>query len=98
MQVVTRYSTMAIKRNNIWGSKPQIPDGMPDPSVPLTPEFLANPRCFLSISSTALVLDPTAVSKEECPENSPTATGVEAILPMGPPASSNGGVEDAIVN
>ena len=29
--------------HNICGSKPQIPDGMPDPSVPLTPEFFANP-------------------------------------------------------
>ena len=31
--------------HNICGSKPQIPDGMLDPSVPLTPEFFANPRC-----------------------------------------------------
>ena len=31
--------------HNICGSKPQIPDGMSDPSVPLTPEFFANPRC-----------------------------------------------------
>ena len=29
--------------HNIYGSKPQIPDGMPDPSVPLTLEFFANP-------------------------------------------------------
>ena len=31
--------------HNICGSKPQISDGMLDPSVPLTPEFFANPRC-----------------------------------------------------
>ena len=31
--------------HNICGSKPQIPDGIPDPSVSLTPEFFANPRC-----------------------------------------------------
>ena len=31
--------------HNICGSKPQILDGMPDPSVPLTPEFFTNPRC-----------------------------------------------------
>ena len=61
-----------------YNIKPQIPDGMPDPSVPLTPEFF--------------------VSKEECPENSSTAAKEEMILPMGPPASSDGGVEDAIVN
>ena len=29
--------------HNICGRKPQIPDGMPDPSIPLTPEFFANP-------------------------------------------------------
>ena len=84
--------------HNICGSKPHIPDGMPDPSVPLTQEFFANPRFPPSISFAAPVLDPAAVSKEECPENSPTAAGEEAILPMGPPALSDGGVEDAIVN
>ena len=31
--------------HNICGSKPQIPDGMREPLVPLTPEFFANPRC-----------------------------------------------------
>ena len=28
---------------NICGSRPHIPDRMPNPSVPLTPEFFANP-------------------------------------------------------
>ena len=28
--------------HNICGSKPQIPDGLPNPSVPLTQEFFAN--------------------------------------------------------
>ena len=36
--------------HNICGSKPQIPDGMSDPSVPLTLEFFANPRFPPSIS------------------------------------------------
>ena len=31
--------------HNICESKPQIPDGMPDPLVPLTQRFFANPRC-----------------------------------------------------
>ena len=31
--------------HNICESKPQILDGMLDPSVPLTPEFFAKPRC-----------------------------------------------------
>ena len=49
--------------HNICGSKPQIPDGMPDPSVPLTPEFFANPRCPPGTSVAAPSLDPIAVSK-----------------------------------
>ena len=84
--------------HNICRSKPHIPDGMLDSSVPLTSEFFANPRCPPSISSAAPALDPAAVSKEECPKNSPTTAGEEAILPIGPPTSSDGGVEDAIVN
>ena len=84
--------------HNICGSKPHIADGMPDPSVSLTPEFFANPHCPPSISLAAPVLDPAAVRKEGCLENSPTAAGEEVILPMGPPASSDGEVEDAIVN
>ena len=85
-------------KHNICGSKPQIPEGMLDPSVPLTSEFFANPHCPPSISSAAPALDPAAVGKEQCPKNSPTVAGEEATLPMGPPASSDGGVEDAIVN
>ena len=73
--------------HNICGSKPQIPDGMVDPSVPLTPEFFANPRRLQSTSSTTLAPDPAIVSKEECQENSPTAAGEEATLPMDLPAS-----------
>ena len=38
--------------------------GMTDSSVPLTPEFFANPRCPPSISSTAPAPNPTVVSKE----------------------------------
>ena len=53
-----------IFKHNICGSKPRIPDGMPDPSVPLTPELFANPRCPPSISSAAPAPDPPAVSKE----------------------------------
>ena len=51
--------------HNIYGSKPQIPDGMSDPSVPLTLEFFANPRCPPRVSSVAPALDPAAVSRED---------------------------------
>ena len=69
--------------HNICRSKPQIQNGMPDPSVPLTPEFFTNPRCPPSISSAAPAPDPPAISKEECPENSSIAAGEEVILPIG---------------
>ena len=84
--------------HNICRSKPQIPDGMSDPSVPLTPEFFANPRCPPSTSSAAPAPDPVAVSREERPGNSPTAVEEEATLPMDLPVSSDGGVKDAAAN
>ena len=71
---------------------------MPDPSVPLTPELFANPRCPPSTSSAAPALDSAVVSREERPENSPTAAGEEATLLMDLPALSNGGVKDAAAN
>ena len=67
---------------NICGSKPKIPDGMPNPSVPLTAEFFANPRCPPGPSAAASTLDPIAVGGEDHSENSPTATDEEAVLPM----------------
>ena len=71
---------------------------MPDPSVPLIPEFFANPHCPLSTTSAAPAPDPAAVSRGKRPENSPTATGEEATLLMGLPTSSDGEVKDAAAN
>ena len=84
--------------HNICENKPQVPDGMPDPLVPLTPEFFANPRFPINTSSIAPALDPSVVSREERPENSLTAAGDEETLSMGLPASSDGGVKDATTN
>ena len=44
--------------HNIRGSKPQIPEGMSDPSVPLTSEFFANPNApqALRLSVQSLLL------------------------------------------
>ena len=81
--------------HNICGSKPHIPDGMLDPSVSLTPEFFANPRCPPSISLGAPALDLAVGSKEGYPKISLTASGEEANLPIGPPASADSGIEDA---
>ena len=72
--------------HNIYGSKPQIPDGMPNPSVPLTRKFFANPRCPPGTSAAAPALDPVAISREDCSANSPGTTGEETILPMNLPA------------
>ena len=84
--------------HNICGSKPQIPNGMSDPSVPLTPEFFANPHCPPSTSSAVPTPDPATVIGEERPENSSTAAGEEETLPMGLSAPSDGGVKDAATN
>ena len=65
---------------NICGSKPQIPDKIPNPSVSLTVEFFANPRCPPGPLATASALDPIAVSGEDRSENSPAAAGEEAVL------------------
>ena len=51
----------------------------------LTAEFFANPRCPPGTSSVAPTLDPVAVSREDCSENSPAAVGVGTILPTDPP-------------
>ena len=82
--------------HNICWSKPQIPDGMLDPSLPLTPEFFTNPRCPPSILSAAPALDPTVGSEVE--ETSPTTAGEEANLPIGTPASSSSRIEDSIAD
>ena len=84
--------------HNICGSKPQIPDGMSDPSVPLTPEFFANPRCPPTISSAAPTLDSAVCSEEEHPETSPTVAGEEVNFPIGPSVSSGLGIENAIAD
>ena len=55
---------------------------MPNPSVPLTAEFFANPRCPPGASVAAFALDPIAVSGEDRSETSPAAAGEEAVLPM----------------
>ena len=84
--------------HNICESKPQIPDGMPDLSVPLTLEFFANPHYPLSTSSAAPAPDLAVVGREECPGSSSTAAGEEATLSMDLPASPDGEVKDAAAN
>ena len=84
--------------HNICESKPQIPDGMSNPSVQLTPEFFANPRCPPSISSVAPALDLVAAIREDRSESIPTAAEEEVILPIGRPALSDGEVDDVIAN
>ena len=74
------YDCCAFKYN-ICGSKPQIPDRMSNPSVPLTAEFFANPYCPPGPSVAASSLDHIAVGGEDRSENSP-ATTEEAVLSM----------------
>ena len=70
--------------HNIRGSKPEIPDDMPNPSVPLTADFFANPRCSLGASATASSLDPVVDSEGDRSANSPSAAGEEVVLPTEP--------------
>ena len=70
--------------HNIRGSKPEISDGMPNPSVPLTADFFANPRCPPGASAAASSLDPVVVSEGDRSVNSPSATGEEVVLPTEP--------------
>ena len=77
--------------HNICGSKPEIPEGMPNPSVPLTVDFFANPRCPLSASVAASALDPIVVSEGDRSVNSPSAAGVEVVLPTEPEGGGGGG-------
>ena len=72
--------------HNICGSKPQIPDGMSNPSVPLTAEFFANPCCPPSALVVASALAPVAISGEECSVSSLVAVKEEAFLPADLPA------------
>ena len=71
---------------------------MSDPSVPLTLEFFAKPRCPSSTSSAAPAPDPAVVGREEHSGNSPTAAKEEATLPIDLPASSDGEVKDVVTN
>ena len=71
---------------------------MLDPSVPLTPEFFANPHCPPSTSYAAPALDPAAVGREERSGNSPTAAEEKATLPMDLPVSSDSEVKNATTN
>ena len=71
---------------------------MLDPSIPLTSEFFANPRCPPSTSFSAPAPDPIVVGREEHPGNSPTLAREEATLSMDPSASSDGEVKDVAAN
>ena len=67
--------------HNICGSKPEIPEGMSNPSVLLTADFFANPRCPPSASAAASFLNPVVVSEEDHLANSPSSAGEEVVLP-----------------
>ena len=50
--------------HNISGSKPGIPDGMPDTSKPLPPKFFINPQCPSSVVHVEAVVTPKAGTSE----------------------------------
>ena len=67
--------------HNICGSKPEIQDGMPNPLVPLTAGFFANPCCPLGASAAASSLDHVVISEGDHSVNSPSTAGVEVVIP-----------------
>ena len=75
--------------HNICGSKLEIPDGMPNPSVPLTVDFFANPRCPPGASAAASSLDPVLIGGEDRSANSPSTASEEALLPTEVVLSTN---------
>ena len=66
--------------HNICGSKPEIPDGMPNPSVPLTAEFFANPRCPPSTSAAASTPGSVVLIEEDRSTLNLPATGEKTVL------------------
>ena len=57
------YSCCAFA-HNICGSRPGIPNGMPDMSKPLPPEFFINPRCPLGVVPIEVAVALEAVTSE----------------------------------
>ena len=51
--------------HNICGSQPVVPDGMPDTSKPLLPEFFINPRCPPGVVSSEAAAVLEAVISDE---------------------------------
>ena len=52
---------------NICGDQPEVPDGMPDSSDPLPPEFFVSPKCppvLAAIEDTSVEAHPNKVAKE----------------------------------
>ena len=39
-------------KHNICANQPEVPEGMPDSSNPLPPEFFANPKCLPALVPT----------------------------------------------
>ena len=72
--------------HNICGSKPQIPDGMSDLSVPLTLEFFANPRCPPALRLPLLLWTPLPLAGRIVRRIAQTTAGEETTLPMDLPA------------
>ena len=57
-------------KHNIHGSQPEVPDGMPNSSNLLSPEFFANPRCppalvIIEVAATEVDLIEPAKDLEE---------------------------------
>ena len=70
--------------HNIYGSEPVIPDGMPNTSKPLPPNFFINPQCPPGPAPGVPTIDPDA-DVREAGENLPAAKvglGIQSDSPV----------------
>ena len=60
MEVVFYYSYgCCVFKHNIYGDQKEVPDGMPDSTDPLFPEFFLSPRCpSVQVVTEDTIVDP----------------------------------------
>ena len=68
LEVIFAYGyECCVFKQNIYGDHSEVPDGMPDSSVPSPPGFFVNPRCPsvpMAIKDTTVRVHPSKVAKE----------------------------------
>ena len=75
LEVIFAYSYgCCVFKHNICGDQPEVPDGIPNSSNPLSPEFFVSPRCppvSVATEDAAVKVHPSEAAKE--PEENASA-------------------------